>query len=52
MVAPEFSSVNTMFEDSQNPYINQPNPERPPDTAVNIQHGCMFQRNSFNSPHP
>jgi len=40
-----------MFEDSQNPYINQPNPERPPDTAVNIQYGCMFQRNSFNSPH-
>ena len=50
MVAPKFSSVNTMFEDSQNPYMNQFNPERPPDTAVNIQHGCTFQRNSFNLP--
>jgi len=39
-----------MFEDSQNPYLNQPNPERPPDTAVNIQHGHTFQRNSFNLP--
>jgi len=50
MVAPKFSSANEMFEDSQNLYINQPNPKRPLNTAVNIQHGCTFQRNSFNSP--
>ena len=50
MVVPEFSSANTFSVDSQNPYFNLPNPERPLDTAVNIQHGRLPQRDSTNRP--
>jgi len=50
MEVSELNLVNTMFETSQNPYENQPNPERPPDTAVNIQQGRMPLRNNFNTP--
>jgi len=40
MVAPEFSIVNPSFENTPtNSYMNKPNLERPPDTAVNIQRG-------------
>ena len=48
MVVPEFSSANTFSVDSQNPYLNLPNPERPPDTAVNIQHGQLPQQDFTN----
>jgi len=47
MVAPEFSIANKFSVNSQNPYMNQPNPERPPDTAVNIQCGQLLSQTSF-----
>ena len=50
MVAPEFSSVNTFSVDSQNPYLNLPNPERPPNTTVNIQRDQLPQRDFTNRP--
>jgi len=39
-----------MTDSSQNPYLNQPNLKRPPDTAVNIQRGQMPLRNNYNTP--
>jgi len=51
MVAPKFSIANTISDNSNiNPYINQPNIERPSDTTVNIQRGCMPSRNSYRIP--
>ena len=51
MVAPEFSVVNPSFENTPiNPYMNIPNPERPPNTAVNIQRGRMPSRSHTRTP--
>ena len=51
MVVPELNIANTISDSFQNLYLNQPNPERPPDTAVNIPHGRTPFRNNFNTPH-
>ena len=50
MEAPELNFANTMTETSRNPYENRINPERPPDTAVNIQWGRNTIRNNFSTP--
>ena len=54
MVAPEFSVANPSFENTPtNPYMNIPNLERPPDTAVNIQRGRPpIQSNTINPQSP
>ena len=51
MVAPEFSVANPSFENTPtNPYMNIPNLERPPDTAVNIQRGRLPSRSYMRAP--
>ena len=51
MVAPEFSIANPSFVNSQiNPYMNISNIERPPDTAVNIQHSWLLSQSSTRGP--
>ena len=51
MVAPEFSVANPSLTNTPtNPYMNVPNLERPPDTAVNIQRGRPLTRNNTINP--
>ena len=50
MVAPKFNIVNIKSDSSQNPYMNHPNIERPPDTAVNIQRDHMPSWNLYRIP--
>ena len=51
MVAPEFSVANPSFESiPTKPYMNIPNNERSPDTAVNIQQGHMPSRSNTRAP--
>lgn len=50
MVVPKLNFANTMPDNSQNSYLNQPNPKRPLDTVINIQRGQILVKNSFNTP--